>query len=182
MDNSLRRKLETVFYEAGTPLDDKLLSECTFLKFSLYLGSNFEQPLGVSLCQTFVLDPETLRFKLEALNYTSSATMSKIRPITMDSLIALKTQIQQGLTKENARKAQPKTRGITTAQIDRSKIPSHMSRNVVKPNAQIATLVKQEHSGESSGLTALGNNILSNVTFVGPPADSEARKKRACEW
>lgn len=152
-----------------------------FQSFSLDLGSNFEQPLGVSLCQTFVLDPETLRFKLEALNYTSTATMSKIRPITMDSLIALKTQIQQGLTKENARKAQPKTRGIATAQIDRSKIPSHMSRNVVKPNAQIATSVKQESSGESSGLTALGNNILSNVAFVGPPADSEARKKRACE-
>lgn len=152
-----------------------------FQSFSLDLGSNFEQPLGLSLCQTFVLDPETLRFKLEALNYTSTATMSKIRPITMDSLIALKTQIQQGLTKENARKAQPKTRGIATAQIDRSKIPSYMSRNVVKPNAQIATSVKQESSGESSGLTALGNNILSNVAFVGPPADSEARKKRACE-
>ena len=180
MDNSLRQKLETVFHEAGTPLDDKLLSECTFSSFSLHLGLNLEQSLGVSLCQTFVLDPETLRFKLEALNYTSTATMSKIRPITMDSLIALKTQIQQGLTKENARKAQTKPRGIATAQIDRSKIPSHMSRNVLKPNPQITTSAKQEHSGEPS-LTASSNNIISNVAFVGPSVDSEAKKKRACE-
>jgi len=99
----------------------------------------------------------------------------------MDSLIAIKTQIQQGLTKENARKVQTKTRGIATAQIDRSKIPSHMSRNVVKPNTHMTTLVKQEHSGEPLGLTAPGNNTISNVAFVGPPADSEAKKKRACE-
>lgn len=42
MDNSLRQKLETVFYEAGTPLDDKLLSECMFSSFSLDLGASLE--------------------------------------------------------------------------------------------------------------------------------------------
>jgi len=143
--------------------------------YSLYI-----QPLlGVSICQMFALDAETLRFKLEALNYKQSAAIYRLTPITMDSLITLKTQIQQGLAKENARKVQPKTRGSATAQIDRSRIPSHMNRNVVKPDPQM----KQEHSVEPSKLTTLVNNSnISNVVFVGPPSDSGATKKRACKW
>ena len=146
-------------------------------------SSKTQPPSGVSICQMFVLDPETLRFKLEALNYKQSAATYRLTPITMDSLITLKTQIQQGLAKENARKVQPKTRGTATAQIDRSRVPSHMSRNVVKSDTQMATPKKEEHSGGPLNLTALVNNTnVPNVAFAGPSTDSGARKKRACKW
>ncbi|KAF8967116.1 DNA polymerase alpha/epsilon subunit B-domain-containing protein [Flammula alnicola] len=159
MDKSLQDEIYRVFKE----LDDKLIAECA------------------SICQMYVIEPEDLLFKLEALNYKSSSTRSEISPITMDTLNALKTQIQQGLAKENAAKAQTKTRGLATAQVDRSRIPAHMNRSMAKPVAQ-AVQVKREHFGEASSASSNNGINTSKVTFVGPSMDLYATKKRAYRY
>lgn len=136
----------------------------------------------MSICQLYVIEPETLRYKLEAINYTSSVTRSEISPITMDTLNAVKKQIQQTLAKENASKAKVNKRNLATAQVDRSKIPSHMYRGMLQPNSSsVGGPVKQELFQEPT--VASTSNVIrtSKVTFVGPPTDAEAKKKRACK-
>lgn len=100
----------------------------------------------------------------------------------MDTLSAVKKQIQQTLAKQNAPEAQAKKRNLATAQVDRSKIPSHMFRGVPQPtSSSVGGLVKQELFQEST--IASTSNVIrtSKVTFVGPPTDAEAKKKRACK-
>lgn len=183
MDSSLRDEVIRVFKDAGSYLDDKLVAECTHYNSSsrsvcfLFDVRDFT---GVSICQLYVLEPDTLRYKLEAINYKSTATLSEIAPITMESLSAVKKQIQQSLAKENALKAQPKKRSTATAQVDLSKIPRHMNR----ANVQHAGFpVKQEPFQETTLASSSSSNVIktSRVTFVGPPMDAEAKKKRACK-
>jgi DNA polymerase alpha subunit B len=129
----------------------------------------------------YVIEPDDLRFKLEAINYKPSVTLSKFAPITMDTLSAVKAQIQQSLAKQNAARLNVnlKTRG--TAQIDRSRIPASMNRNQARmPTLSSSSSIKQEFAEPSlAGFTR--SSVRSNVTFVGPSMDLEERKKRACE-
>ncbi|KJA24983.1 hypothetical protein HYPSUDRAFT_53479 [Hypholoma sublateritium FD-334 SS-4] len=73
-------------------------------------------------------EPDGLRFKLEEFNSKSTATLSEIIPVTMDTLIAFKTQLQwQSLWKANTSRAQPKSRNLATAaSVNRSHILAHM--------------------------------------------------------
>ncbi|KAF9485899.1 DNA polymerase alpha, subunit B [Pholiota conissans] len=162
MNESLRDEVIRVFRDAGSHLDDKLVAEC------------------VSICQLYVLEPDTLRFKLEAINYRSTATYSEIAPITMESLSTVKKQIQQSIVKESTSKTQPKKRNTSTAQVDLSKLPRHMNRGAVQP----AAAVKQEPFHEVMIASASNNDVIktSNVTFVGPPMDLSAKKKRAYRY
>lgn len=128
-----------------------------------------------SICQVYNLEPSSLFWKLEALNYSQFTTRSGMSHVTMDTLSAVKTQIQQDLAKENKnnRKAQPK---FTTAQVNRSKLPAHMARSL----GPTAMQLKQEQLGEG---TSTSSNISTTATvmFHGPKLDQESKKKRACE-
>ncbi|KAJ3512303.1 hypothetical protein NLJ89_g3597 [Agrocybe chaxingu] len=146
----------------GVMLDEKLVAQC------------------VSICNMYVLEPESLLWKLQALNYNASTTHSEITPITMDTLSAVKTRIQQDLAKEISRKAQPKPRAFATAIVDRSKLSKPMAQryNPAAPSAQ----VKQESVRETNSAIRSNNIVTTNVSFSGPSTDSEVKKKRAYRY
>ncbi|CAA7261468.1 unnamed protein product [Cyclocybe aegerita] len=162
MESSLRKEVERVFSENSVVLDDKLVAEC------------------ISICNMYVLEPESLLWKLQALNYNASTTHSEITPITMDTLAAVKTRIQQDLTKEISRKAQPKPRAFATAIVDRSKLSKPMAQRY-NPAGSLPQ-VKQESLGETSSAVRSNNIVTTNVTFLGPSTDPEVRKKRAYRY
>lgn len=132
----------------------------------------------------YVIEPEDLRFKLEAINYKATVTRSEISPITMDTLSAVKTQIQQSLAKASSSKTQPNMRNFSTAQVNRSRMPAHMAATnrsmASQPSAQNGGLVKQDQFLVASTATA-NSTTSSKVVFVGPSMSQEAKKKRACE-
>lgn len=138
---------------------------------------------GVTICQMYVLKPDDLRFKLEAFNYKSTATLSEIMPVTMDTLSAFKTQMQQSLSKANTSRAQPKSRNLATAaSVNRSRIPAHMiPANRSNPTVQTSGLMKQEQPLTTSVASSSSITTTSSVTFVGPSMSPQAKKKRACE-
>lgn len=125
------------------------------------------------------LQPSDLFWKLEALNYNQSATRSGISHITIESLNVVKRQLQQGLTKENKniKMAQPM---LTTAQVNRSKLPAHMVRGMAQGSGPTAVQNKQERLGE--GISA-SSDIFTTTTvmFHGSKMDQASKKKRACE-
>lgn len=125
------------------------------------------------------LEPSNLFWKLEALNYNQLAAQSSISHVTMDTLSAVKTQIQQGMAKENKnnKKAQSKS---GTAQVDRSKLPAHMARSLAQASGPTAVQIKQEQLRDRISTT---NNVstTTTVTFHGPKSDQESKKKRACK-
>lgn len=131
----------------------------------------------------YVLKPDDLRFKLEAFNYKSTATLSEIMPVTMDTLSAFKTQMQQSLSKANTSRAQPKSRNLATAaSVNRSRIPAHMiPANRSNPTVQNSGLVKQEQLLTTSVASSSSVTTTSSVTFVGPSMSPQVVKKRACE-
>lgn len=130
----------------------------------------------------YVISPEDFRFKVEAMNYKPSTTRSEISPITMETLSGVKTQIQQSLAKENAKRTQSASRGLNTAHVDRNKFISQMGRGFSNKAAVQPLSVKQERSEMENSWTPRSNVVqTSNVSFVGPPTDAEARRKRACE-
>lgn len=137
---------------------------------------------GVSICQMYVIQPDDLRFKLEAFNYKATATLSEIMPITMVTLSAFKTQMQQSLSKANTSRAQPKSRNLVAASVNRSRIPAHMvPPNRSNPSVQTSGPVKQEQFLTTSIASSSSISKTSNVTFVGPSMSPQAVKKRACE-
>jgi len=135
----------------------------------------------VTICKHYDLEPETLRYKIEAANYRPSATSSQIVPITMDTLSAVRTQLKQDMTKD-MKKAQVKVGGLNTAKVDLKKLnPTMGGRSFSNIALQKSVLpIKQESQGDPMNWSSISTSS-SNVTFVGPRTDLEARKKRACE-
>jgi DNA polymerase alpha subunit B len=121
------------------------------------------------MCQLYNLNPEDLFYKVEAFNYRPSATHSGIAPITLETLGALKAQIQRDMTKDSTKRAQTKPKPGNTAQVDRRRIPQNMVRNLPP------TSIKQEATGET------GVPGLSHLVFRGPSYDAGKKKSRACE-
>ena len=125
------------------------------------------------------MEPNDLFWKLEALNFSQSATRSGLSRITMEALNVVKRQLQQGLTKENKSitKAHPM---LATAQVDRSKLPAHMVRGMAQGSGSTAVHNKQERLGD--GISA-SSDIFTTTTviFHGPKLDQESRNKRACK-
>ncbi|KAF8158218.1 DNA polymerase alpha/epsilon subunit B-domain-containing protein [Crassisporium funariophilum] len=161
---TLGQDITRLLTEKGAILDDKLLAEC------------------VSVCQMYNLDPDGLYYKLEAINYKASTTSSGFSPITIDTISAVKSRLQKDLANESTGRAQPKNKGLTTAQVDRSRMPSHMVRNLATASGSAAMRMKQEHAGESSMAGSGSSSSTGNVALVGPPSDLESKKKRAYRY
>ncbi|KAF4617164.1 hypothetical protein D9613_005990 [Agrocybe pediades] len=164
MDARLKDEIENELRDAGHLVDEKVLEEC------------------VSICKNYNMEPETLRYKIEAANYRPSATTSQIIPITMDTLSAVRTQLKQDMTK-GMKKAQVKVGGLNTAVVDRTKLnPSFGGRVFPGVGLQkLAAPVKQEAQGDPM-IWSSTSTTSSNVTFTGPRTDPEARKKRAYRY
>lgn len=131
------------------------------------------------MCQIYNLQPDELLWKWEALNFKPSATRSEISPFTMDSISALKAQIQRDMDKGSANKTQTRTNanGAAAVSVGRN-LPAFMRRNVnamagMKPGT---AQVKMEEDG-SVHLAG-----PSKVRFVGPMMDASSRTKRACSY
>ena len=131
----------------------------------------------------YVITPEDLRFKLEAINYKFSPILSEISPITMDSLSIVKAQIHQSLVKSSSSKTQTKMHNSATAQVDRSRLPLFLAGGSrgIQTRTQTGVPVKQEQSLVTSIVNLSGIFRYSNVTFIGPLMSPEAKRKRACE-
>ena len=131
-----------------------------------------------SICQVFNLEPSGLFWKLEALNYSQHGTRSGISQITMDTLSAVKTQIQQELAKENKNNKRVPSKS-NTAQINRLKLPAYVTRNLAQGSGSTVQ-TKQEQLGDG---ISTSNNISTTATVVfhGPKLDQESKKKRACK-
>lgn len=136
--------------------------------------------LGVSICQMYGLDAESLRFKLEAVNYKATTTASEISRITIETLEVVKRQIQASLNKDTVKKAQINPKSFVTAQVNRSRLPPHMLRSLGASMGPTAVQVKQE-AGDLGAHTLSSTIATSNVVFSGPPVNPEAKRKRACE-
>lgn len=120
------------------------------------------------MCQLYNLKPEDLFFKVEAFNYRSSATHSNFAPVTLETLGALKAQIQRDMIKDSIKRVQTKPKPGNTAKIDRTRLPQNMVRNLPP------TPIKQE-----TGETSIPGP--SHLVFRGPSYDAEKKKSRACE-
>ncbi|KAG5338866.1 hypothetical protein C0989_005806 [Termitomyces sp. Mn162] len=93
----------------------------------------------------------------------------------MDSIIALKAQIQRDIVKENAKRPQHRTIGVTnTAIVNRSRLPVNMHKTaVVGQNPTIAQMKVEE------GFGVPGPSKSSSVVFKGPANDPSSRKYRS---
>ncbi|KAG6844664.1 hypothetical protein H0H87_005032 [Tephrocybe sp. NHM501043] len=159
MSAVIREEVTRVFGER-TGSDEKLLEECT------------------SICQIYNLSAETLLYKWEALNFRPSATRSEISEFTMDSIVALKAQIQRDIAKENAKRPQHRTMATAnTAMVNRSRLPGGMLKPAAPAQRPSATQVKVE-----DGFDVAGPSAISNVTFRGPPMDLSSRKSRSYRY
>ncbi|RDB17930.1 DNA polymerase alpha subunit B [Hypsizygus marmoreus] len=142
--------------------DEKILEQC------------------LSLCQTYNLGAEDLKFKWEASNFKSSSTRSEISPFTLDSLLALREQMRCDVTRDSAKK--PQKRMVTTtntAMVNRSRIPANMLKNVNPAissvgNAQVKSEPGYGLAGPSTGRSA--------VVFKGPAMDALSRKTRSYRY
>jgi len=128
------------------------------------------------------ISAEDMVYKVEAINYKASVTGSEISPITMETLRAVEKDIQRGLSqKANTTKAKSQMRGsFITAQVDRSRLPKHAQQIAAK--ATPLQQIKQENPGETSSSSLSSSIVTTNISFIGPPTDPEAKKKRACEF
>ncbi|KAJ7600761.1 DNA polymerase alpha/epsilon subunit B-domain-containing protein [Mycena floridula] len=134
--------------------DPKLLSECE------------------SICQIYSISPEDLKYKWEALTFSSITSRSeKLPPFTMESIAALKAVLQRDLQKNSAVKKGPRKMPFATA-INRTRIPQNFGRNSLGGAVQ----VKVEPGSEASVAGP------SKVSFSGPKNDASSRKKRAYRY
>ncbi|KAG5639436.1 hypothetical protein H0H81_002307 [Sphagnurus paluster] len=156
MSSQLREEVNRIFADRAG-VDEKLLEECT------------------SICQMYNISAESLLYKWEALNFRPSATRSEISAFTIDSIVALKAQIQRDLSREK-----PQTRGIATtntAFVNRSRIPPNMIKNTNIGQLPGVVQVKNEE-----GFGIPGPSTTSIVSFKGPQMDSSSVKSRSCTY
>ncbi|KAG6910686.1 hypothetical protein DXG01_008730 [Tephrocybe rancida] len=124
------------------------------------------------------LSAETLLYKWEALNFRPSATRSEISDFTMESIVALKAQIQRDIAKENAKRPQHRTMTTAnTAMINRSRLPPNMHKGAAASQRSGVVPVKMEE-----GFGVPGPSTSSSVSFRGPPMDPSSRKSRSYRY
>jgi len=97
--------------------------------------------IGLAICHNFSISPEDLRWKLEAVTFNSTATHSEISSVTLDSISALKAQMQRELTQKKVL-SKPTTVPVNTSRLRRhilmpgvnaAPVPAILAgRNVVK--------------------------------------------------
>ncbi|KAG6830016.1 hypothetical protein H0H92_002544 [Tricholoma furcatifolium] len=158
MSSTLKEDVKRVFGER-TGSDDKILEECT------------------SICQIYNLSAENLLYKWEALNFRPSSTRSEISDLTMDSIVALKAQIQRDIAKENAKR--PQHRMLTTsntAMVNRSRLPG----NILKSTPAVQKPITQVKVEEDFGVP--GPSTSSSITFKGPSKDASSLKDRSYRY
>lgn len=120
------------------------------------------------------MPPEDLRWKIEAANFKAAGGRSEISLVTLDSILALKAQMQRDVTRE--KKIQPRSVTVS-ANINRLRIPAAMNRNINLPGTSttgrnVVAQVKQEE------IQIAGP---SRVVFSGPKQDEAAKIQRTCE-
>ncbi|KAG6896268.1 hypothetical protein C0992_009391, partial [Termitomyces sp. T32_za158] len=95
----------------------------------------------------------------------------------MDSIVAVKAQIQRDFAKENAKRSQHRTIGTTnTALVNRSRLPGNIAKTVtVKHNLTVALKVEEE-----CGVP--GPSTSSSIVFRGPANDPSSRKDRSYRY
>jgi DNA polymerase alpha subunit B len=165
---SIRKEIRA-FFKSSVASDEKLIEESTCLD---WVEFPIERSLPViSICQIYNLSPENLFYKWEAINFNASATHSAIPSFSMDSVTALKAQLQRELAKESGKKAQ-RAIPVGNAAVVKRRIPANMAR-VMNTAAKAGVIqVKEEQSGAGP----------STVTFRGPKLDASSRKDRTCEY
>ena len=179
---TLEQEITRIFSDAGQSIDDRIFAECRCLQSQCSCvtnNTNNRDHADKSICQVYDLEPTDLFWKLEALNYNQPATRSGISHITMDTLSAVKTKIQQDLAKGNRNNKQTHSKS-TTAQVNRLKLPAHMARSIAQASVPTAVQMKQEQLGNGISITS-NISTTATVTFHGPKLDQESKKKRACE-
>ncbi|KAF7291714.1 DNA polymerase alpha subunit B [Mycena chlorophos] len=129
----------------------------------------------VQVCKNYALSPEELQYKWEAHNFRPSATRSEISPYTLESLTALKQQIQR----DRVAAAVPKPTAKPTALVAALNRNNFRGRGPAAgggkaQQTQIQTQVKIEPDADGFAMIA----GPSTVAFQGPSGDPAARKKR----
>ena len=128
---------------------------------------------GLAICRDYNISPEDLRWKLEAANFKISTTHSEIASVTLDTIVALKNQIQRDLTRE--RKVPPKsTVAVNTSRMRRNVLLPGTApvAGTAAPTGKTVAQIKQENIHIAGP---------SQVLFSGPSQNEAVRKKRACE-
>ncbi|KAF8073613.1 DNA polymerase alpha/epsilon subunit B-domain-containing protein [Lyophyllum atratum] len=159
MSSELREEVTRIFADR-TGLDEKLLEEC------------------FSICQMYNLSAETLLYKWEALNFRPSSTRSEISAFTMESIVALKAQVQRDIAKENAKRQQHRTIATAnTAMVNRSRIPAGMLKNANMGQRPGGVQVKVEE-----GFGVPGPSTSSSVVFKAQNMDRTSQKDRSYRY
>ncbi|KAG6868628.1 hypothetical protein C0993_000218 [Termitomyces sp. T159_Od127] len=96
----------------------------------------------------------------------------------MDSLVALRAQLQRDIVKENSKRPQHRTIGATsTAMVNRSRLPGNTAKILaVKQNSAVAQVKVEEDFGVP------GPSTSSSVVFKGPANDPSSRKDRSYRY
>ncbi|KAF5360776.1 hypothetical protein D9756_004854 [Leucocoprinus leucothites] len=131
--------------------DEKVIQEC------------------LAICHNFNISPEDLRWKLEALNFKTTTTHSEIASVNLDSILALKAQMQRELTQK---KVQPKPTTVAAN-------VSRLRRNIPMPGTNAAP----------SPAAPAGRNVVAQVkqediqvagpsraVFSGPKQDEKEQR------
>nr|GAT50626.1 predicted protein [Mycena chlorophos] len=129
----------------------------------------------VQVCKNYALSPEELQYKWEAHNFRPSATRSEISPYTLESLTALKQQIQRDRVAAAAPKPTAKPTALVAA-LNRNNFRGRgpAAGGGKSQQTQMQTQVKIEPDADGFAMIA----GPSTVAFQGPSSDPAARKKR----
>ncbi|KAG6840795.1 hypothetical protein C0991_004267 [Blastosporella zonata] len=96
----------------------------------------------------------------------------------MDSIVALKAQIQRDVAKESAKRPQHRTMATAnTAMVNRSRLPMNMLKGPTPVQRPGVVPVKVEE-----GFGVPGPSISSSVVFRGPAMDPSSRKSRSYRY
>jgi len=146
--------------------DKNVMRECQSIPF-LFQNTHFRR-IGLAICRNFNITPEDLRWKLEAVNFSSTATHSEISSVTLDTIITLKAQMQRELTQK---RVLPKS---TTVPANTSRL----RRNIVMPGMSSVASI-------SSGRDGAKQIKQEDIRIPGPSrvvfSGQDDKKQRVCE-
>ncbi|KIL67937.1 hypothetical protein M378DRAFT_9186 [Amanita muscaria Koide BX008] len=149
---AIREGLLLEFKEA-IPSDGEIMHEC------------------ISLCQMYNLSPQALLWKWEVIKLGKGhSALPEISALDMNSVAAMKAQITRDLLKESTKKKQQ-------ARINQSSVvPANLNRRYAAGSANIAPdQVKTESTSDN-----LNDSVA--VSYRGPKADEDSRKRRAYRY
>ncbi|KAF7768093.1 hypothetical protein Agabi119p4_7336 [Agaricus bisporus var. burnettii] len=140
--------------------DEKIIAEC------------------LSICHNFNMSPDDLRWKLEAVSFSTNKNTphSVLKNITLDSVLALKVQLQREVGRE--KKAQTRTSTVS-ANVNKMRTPAVLNRSIKLPGPAVSsgrTVVAQVKQEE---VQVAGP---SRVVFYGPKQDEKAKNQRAYRY